>query len=85
MKNQGSTYLGIVSAVFLFVTISADGVIIEAGVFDQSDPFTPPRRDIAPIVLIEVFAKESYIKMRVTFSTQRCIISHIFKAGGCRV
>lgn len=79
MKNQESTYLGIVCAVFLFVAVPADGVIIEAGVFDQSDPFAPPRRDIASIVLIEVFAKESYIKMRVTFSTHKCIISDFLK------
>lgn len=43
---------------FLLVTIPTDSVIIEAGIFDQSNPFAPPRWDVAAVVLIEVFAKE---------------------------
>ena len=44
---------------FLLVTIPTDSVIIEAGIFDQSNPFAPPRWDVAAIVLIEVFAEEA--------------------------
>lgn len=44
---------------FLLVTIPTDSVIIEAGIFDQSNPFAPPRRDVAAIVLIEVLAEEA--------------------------
>lgn len=44
---------------FLLVTIAADGVIIEAGIFDQSDPLTPPRWDVAAIILIEILAEKS--------------------------
>ena len=58
MRNHVNTYLGIVSTVFLLETIPTDSVIIEAGIFDQSDPFTPPRWDVAAIVLIEVLAEE---------------------------
>lgn len=43
---------------FLLVTIPTDSVIIEAGIFYQSNPFTPPRWDVAAIVLIEVLAEE---------------------------
>lgn len=43
---------------FLLVTISTDGVIIEAGIFDQSDPFAPPRWNVAAVVLVEVLAEE---------------------------
>ena len=57
-RNYGNTYLGIIGTMFLLVTIPTDGVIIEAGIFDQSNPFPPPRWDVAAIVLIEVFAKE---------------------------
>lgn len=43
---------------FLLVTVPTDSVIIEAGIFDQSDPLAPPRWDVAAIVLIEVLAEE---------------------------
>lgn len=43
---------------FFLVAIPTDGVIIEARIFDQSNPFTPPRWDVAAIVLIEVLAKK---------------------------
>lgn len=43
---------------FLLVTIPTDGVIIEAGIFYQSNPFAPPRWDVAAIVLVEVLAEE---------------------------
>lgn len=52
------TYLGIISTVFLLVPIPTDSVIIEAGIFDQSNPFSPPRWNVAAIVLVEVLAKE---------------------------
>lgn len=58
-KNYVNTYLGIICTMLLLVTIPADGVVIEAGIFYQSNPFAPPRWDIATIVLIEVLAKES--------------------------
>ena len=58
MRNHERTYLGILGTVFLLVPVPTDGVIIEAGIFDQSDPFAPPRWDVAAIVLIEVLAKE---------------------------
>lgn len=43
---------------FLFVTVPTDGVIIETGIFDQSNPFAPPRWDVAAVVLVEVLAEE---------------------------
>lgn len=57
--NYENTYLGIISTMFLLVTIPTDSIIIEAGIFDQSNPFAPPRWDVAAIVLIEVLAEES--------------------------
>lgn len=53
------TYLGVFRAVLLLVAIPADGVIVEAGVFDQSDPLAPPRRNVAAVVLVEVLAEEA--------------------------
>lgn len=44
----------------LLVTIPTDGVIIEAGIFYQSDPFAPPRWDVAAVVFIQVLAKEGW-------------------------
>lgn len=49
---------------FFLVTVPTDSVIIEAGIFDQSDPFAPPRWDVAAIVLIEVLAEEGCKKKR---------------------
>lgn len=43
---------------FFLVTVPTDSVIIEAGIFDQSDPFAPPRWDVAAVVLVEVLAEE---------------------------
>lgn len=43
---------------FLLVTVPTDGVIIETGIFYQSNPFAPPRWDVAAVVLIEVLAEE---------------------------
>lgn len=59
MRNLEKAYLGVVCAMLLLVTISTNGVIIEAGIFDQSEPFAPPRWDVGAIVLIEVFPKEA--------------------------
>lgn len=59
MSHVRETYLGIFCAVLLLVAVSADGVIVETGIFDESDPLAPPRRNVAAIVLIEVLAKES--------------------------
>lgn len=42
----------------LLVAVPADGVIVEAGIFDQSDPLAPPRRNVAAVVLVEVLAEE---------------------------
>lgn len=53
------TYLGVFRAVLLLVAVAADGVIVEAGVFDQSDPLAPPRRNVAAVVLVEVLAEEA--------------------------
>lgn len=58
LSDVGETYLGIVCAVLLLVAVPADGVIVETGIFDQSDPLTPPRRNVAAVVLVEVLAKE---------------------------
>lgn len=44
---------------FLLVTVPTDSVIIEAGIFYQSNPFAPPRWDVAAVVLIEVLAEEA--------------------------
>lgn len=52
------TYLGVVRAVLFLVAVPADSVIVEAGIFDQSDPLAPPRRDVAAVVLVEVLAEE---------------------------
>lgn len=49
---------------FLLVTVSTDSIIIEAGIFDQSNPFAPPRWNVAAIVLVEVLAKEGCGKRR---------------------
>lgn len=43
---------------FLLESVPTDSVIIEAGIFDQSDPFTPPRRNVAAVVLVEVFTEK---------------------------
>lgn len=53
------TYLGVFRAVLLLVAVPADGVIVEAGIFDQSDPLAPPRRNVAAVVLVEVLAEEA--------------------------
>lgn len=53
------TYLGVFRAVLLLVAVAADGVIVEAGVLDQSDPLAPPRRNVAAVVLVEVLAEEA--------------------------
>lgn len=58
LSHVGKTYLGVVRAVLLLVTVPTDGVIVETGIFDQSDPLAPPRRNVAAVVLVEVFAKE---------------------------
>lgn len=58
LSHIGETYLGIVRAVLLLVAVPADGVIVETGIFDQSDPLAPPRRNVAAVVLVEVLAKE---------------------------
>lgn len=58
LSHVGETYLGIVCAVLLLVAVPTDGVIVETGIFDQSDPLAPPRRNVAAVVLVEVFAKE---------------------------
>lgn len=42
----------------LLVTIPTDSVIIEAGIFYQSNPFAPPRWDVTAVVFIQVLAKE---------------------------
>lgn len=52
---------------FLLVTIPTDSVIIEAGIFYQSNPFTPPRWDVAAIVLIEVLAEEACMREKGGF------------------
>lgn len=57
--KPAGTYLGIVSPVLLLVTVPADCVIIEAGIFDEADPLAPPRRNVAAVVLVEVFPEES--------------------------
>lgn len=44
----------------LLVTVPTDSVIIEAGIFYQSDPFAPPRWDVTAVVFIEVLAKEAW-------------------------
>lgn len=43
----------------LLVAIAADSVIVETGIFDQSDPLAPPRRNVAAVVLVEVLAKKA--------------------------
>lgn len=55
------------------VAVSADGVIVETGIFDQSDPLAPPRRNVAAVVLIEVLAKE------------RCKVERRREGGVCLV
>lgn len=65
MRNFAKAYLGVVGTVLLLVTIPTNGVIIEAGIFDQSDPFAPPRWDVGAVVLVEVFPKETCRKKRM--------------------
>lgn len=54
-----STYLGVIGTVLLLVAVPTHGVIIKAGIFDQSDPLAPPRRDVAAVVLVQVLAEEA--------------------------
>lgn len=42
------------------VAVPTDGVIIETGIFDQPHPLSPPRRDVAAVVLVEVLPEEGY-------------------------
>lgn len=59
-----NTYLGVLGSVLLLVAVPTDCVIIEAGVFDESHPLSPPRRNVAPVVLVEVLPEESCVKPR---------------------
>lgn len=64
MSHVRETYLGVVRAVLLLVAVPADGVIVETGIFDQSDPLAPPRRNVAAVVLVEVLAKKACKKAK---------------------
>lgn len=57
-KKPAGTYLGVVRAVLLLVAVPTDCVIIEAGIFDESHPLAPPRRNVAAVVLVQVLPEE---------------------------
>ena len=50
----------IVVLVLLFLPVKVDAVVIEAGVTDQSHPLRPSWRDVFPVVLVQILAKETY-------------------------
>ena len=44
---------------FDFTAVEIDRVVVKARVFDESDPFSPTRWDVRPVVFVQVFAKIS--------------------------
>lgn len=76
----------------LLETVPTDGIIIESGIFYQSNPFAPPRWNVAAVVLVEVLAEEG-CKMeqdsRISLNVQNSAINalslcfHAFKNPFC--
>lgn len=62
----------------LLVAVPTDRIIIEAGIFDESHPLTPPRRNVAAVVLVEVLPEESCEKPRHKPSNTKTIITVYF-------
>lgn len=77
LRDYGNTYLGIICSMFLLVAIPTDSVIIEAGIFYQSNPFAPPGWDVAAVVLIEVLAEEGCKKRKREDKQRVCFINSI--------
>ena len=52
----------VVVVVLLLPPIKVDAVVVEARVADQSHPLRPARRDVLPIVLIQVLPEVPYTR-----------------------
>jgi hypothetical protein len=55
--NVSGTYLVVVGAMFDFLSIEVDGVVVIARVHDKTSPFPPSGRDVTAVVLVQVLAK----------------------------
>lgn len=71
IRHVSGTHLVVVGAMFDFLSIQVDRVVVIARVHDKASPFPPPGRDVAAVVLVQVLAKISCNKHTCHFNSCR--------------
>ena len=76
----------VIIPVVLHTAVVVEGVVVVAGVLDQSQPLTPAWRDVGAVILVEVFAHvSSQVSAGLEVGGEGSLLVHLLPAAGAAV